>query len=242
MGRGMINKVIWNSEIKRCATMQQPFQIEQYSKKDWACAPSLKYSVSGAQCQYKNWLKLGSLNDWWCHLKLCNQQPFQIEQYIKRPHAILSDNGSVECKVPWIGLACGSRVTFLCKWYHITCTKIIVLCVHFLKLFIASGAKTFICTMFRSARVQKWVTFALGVHITLECSVFPIKSSDVCSNLEEAIKRRERAKLYAGQMQQTQCVRLAWSKRPRNISCEATCTSDLFNASAKVVFRSFFFF
>ena len=43
--------------------------------------------------------------------------------------------------------------------------------------------KTSYCTSFGSASVQKLITVALSVHITLECYKFPKQSSDVCSKL-----------------------------------------------------------
>ena len=65
---------------------------------------------------------------------------------------------------------------------NITCTKILVLWLVELHslfwLFIPQGDKTSYCTTFGSARVQKLFTIALTI---LECSVFPIQSSDVCS-------------------------------------------------------------
>ena len=38
------------------------------------------------------------------------------------------------------------------------------------------------------------------------------------STKNEANKKKVCAKLYVGQMQQVQCLRLAWRKRPSNIS------------------------
>ena len=67
-------------------------------------------------------------------------------------------------------------LTYLCgshriNTYYITCTKILVLLLdesHSLVwLFIASGDKTFHCTPFGSARVQKLFTIALSVHICI---------------------------------------------------------------------------
>ena len=63
--------------------------------------------------------------------------------------------------------------------FYITCTKILVLRLvesHSLfELFIASGYKTFYCTLFRSARVQKLFTIALSVLIYIR--VFSISNT-----------------------------------------------------------------
>ena len=72
--------------------------------------------------------------------------------------------------------------------YYITCTKILVLWLvesrSLFKQIIASGDKTSYCKPFGLTRVQKLFTIVLSVRITLECSVFPIQFSDVCSKNE----------------------------------------------------------
>ena len=52
--------------------------------------------------------------------------------------------------------------------------------IHYFNFIIASCDKTSHCTPFESATVQKLFTIALGVHITLECSLFSIQSFNVC--------------------------------------------------------------
>ena len=94
-----------------------------------------------------------------------------------------SPKSALGCSTPLMSkMFLKSKLIRVCR---ITCTKILVLWLvesHSLfQLFIASGDKTSHCTPFGSARMQKLFTIDFSVHITLECSVFSIQSSDVCS-------------------------------------------------------------
>ena len=76
----------------------------------------------------------------------------------------------------------------------------------------------------------------------IESSVFPIQYLDVCAKTKQLKKKKKiRANLYKGQMQQAQCVQLAWRKRPRNTSrTELQARLEIWFAWAKIIFQCFF--